>query len=143
MRRSIAALAFTATLSISADAADTLPINPEVTPENIHATICVKGWSARVRPPQVYTDRVKKHLMREAGIPLDMIHDYVLDHIIPISSGGSPTALSNLRLQRREESLEKDRAENRSHQFECDGRMSLHDAQHTIYADWRKLLPIR
>lgn len=131
------------TLVTFAARADVLPVNPDVTQDNIHETICVKGYSAKVRPPQVYTDRVKKHLMREAGIPLEDIHDYVLDHVIPISSGGAPASLSNLRLQRRDESLEKDRAENRSHQFICDGRMSLRDAQQMMYVNWRALLPIR
>lgn len=130
-------------LSVGAAHAESLPVNPDVTPENIHETICVSGWSGSVRPPQIYTDRVKKHLMREAGIPLEDIHEYILDHVIPISSGGSPTALSNLRLQRREESLEKDRAENRSHQFICDGRLDLRSAQRTMATDWRRLLPVR
>jgi hypothetical protein len=142
LRAPISAIFLLATTSFAMGAGD-LPVNPDVTPETIHSTICVSGYSSSIRPPQAYTDRVKRHLMREAGIPFEFIHDYVLDHVIPISSGGSPTDLRNLRLQPRDLSLAKDRAENRSHQFICDGRLDLRSAQQTMYSDWRRLLPAR
>jgi hypothetical protein len=141
-KATISAIYLLASASFATATGD-LPVNPDVTPENIDETICVKGYSSSIRPPQVYTDRVKRHLMREAGIPIEFIHDYVLDHVIPISSGGSPTDLRNLRLQPRDLSLAKDRAENRSHQFICDGRLDLRSAQQTMYSDWRRLLPAR
>jgi hypothetical protein len=120
-----------------------LPVNPDVTPENIESTICVRGYSASIRPPQAYTDRVKRHLMREAGLPLDTIGDYILDHRINIAIGGSPTSLQNLQLQRHDLSLEKDRAENRAHSLVCTHRLSLREAQAIMFTDWRRLLPTR
>jgi hypothetical protein len=41
--------------------------NPDVNPSNIRQTICVKGWSGTVRPPQAYTDELKKTQMVEYG----------------------------------------------------------------------------
>ena len=121
--------------------AESLPVNPDVTPENIEQTICVKGWSKSVRPPQIFTDRVKKHLMRQAGLPLESIGDWILDHRINIAIGGSPTALANLMLQPRDESFEKDRAENRAHSLICTHRIDLRQAQLTMWKDWRQMLP--
>lgn len=129
-------------LATSTAIAGPLPVNPDVTPENIESTICVKGWSKSVRPPQIYTDRVKHHLMREAGLPMESIGDYILDHRINIAIGGSPTALANLTLQLRDESFEKDRAENRAHSLVCAHRLDLRDAQKIMWADWKKLLRV-
>lgn len=142
LRAPISAIFLFASASFATATGD-LPVNPDVTPETIHSTICVSGYSSSIRPPQAYTDRVKRHLMREAGIPFEFIHDYVLDHVIPISSGGSPTDLRNLRLQPRDASLAKDRAENRSHSLVCDGRLGLREAQQTMYSNWQALLPVR
>ena len=38
--------------------------NSEVTQANIQQTICVKGWTATVRPPQSYTGTVKKQQLQ-------------------------------------------------------------------------------
>jgi hypothetical protein len=138
----ISAIFLFATTSFATATGD-LPVNPDVTPENIDETICVKGYSSSIRPPQVYTDRVKRHLMREAGLPLDTIGDYILDHRINIAIGGSPTSLHNLQLEDRFESFEKDRAENRAHSLVCTHRLSLREAQAIMYSDWRRLLPAR
>ena len=35
-------------------------LNPEVTQENIHETVCVKGWTASVRPAEESTYRMKR-----------------------------------------------------------------------------------
>jgi len=55
-----------AALSICAHAGD-LPdpaltpgaINSDVTQDNIHNTVCVRGWTKTVRPPSFYTTRLK------------------------------------------------------------------------------------
>lgn len=130
-------------LGASAMAGESLPVNPEVTPDNIDQTICVSGYSHSIRPPSQVTNAIKKQLLDQAGIPRWQIHDYVLDHIIPISSGGAPDDPRNLRLEPREESFLKDRSENRSHDLVCTHRLSLREAQQIMWSNWRKLLPAR
>jgi hypothetical protein len=120
----ISAIFLFATTSFATATGD-LPVNPDVTPENIDETICVKGYSSSIRPP------------------LDTIGDYILDHRINIAIGGSPTSLHNLQLEDRFESFEKDRAENRAHSLVCTHRLSLREAQAIMYSDWRRLLPAR
>ena len=133
------ALALVASAAIAAP----LPINPDVTPDHIGSTICVSGYSHSIRPQSQVTNAIKKQLLDEAGIPRWEIHDYVLDHVIPISSGGSPDDPRNLRLEPREESFLKDRAENRSHDLICTHRLGLREAQQMMWTDWKKLLPSR
>jgi hypothetical protein len=124
-------------------AQESLPTNPDVTPENVDQTICVTGYSHGIRPPSQVTNAIKKQLLDQAGIPRWQIHDYVLDHVIPLSSGGSPDDPRNLRLEPREESFLKDRAENRSHDLICTHHLNLREAQQMMWNDWRKLLPAR
>ena len=126
-----------------APGAETLPVNPNVTPENIDLTICVKGFSHSIRPPWQFTNSIKHRLLDEAGIPSEAIHEYVLDHVINIAIGGAPDDPRNLRLQPREESLQKDRAENRAHDLVCTHRLGLREAQRIMWSDWRRMLPHR
>jgi hypothetical protein len=55
-------------------------INPKVTQENLHATVCMWGWSRTVRPPATYTNRFKAKQMRELGLP-GTVHNYHEDHL--------------------------------------------------------------
>jgi hypothetical protein len=127
----------------AATADEVLPVNPDVTPDNVDQTICVSGFSHTVRPPWHVTNEIKRKLLVEAGVPPEQAHDFILDHRIPISSGGSPDDPANLILQSKEEAAEKDRAENRAHSLICTHRLGLRDAQTMIWRDWHKLLPNR
>lgn len=70
--------------------------NPDVTQDNTWQTICTSGWTKAVRPPQAYTDKVKRDLLADlGGAPLD----YELDHIIPLAAGEHPTNPQKLDLQ--------------------------------------------
>jgi hypothetical protein len=120
-----------------------LPTNPDVTPDNIATTICVSGYSHTVRPPSQVTGAIKRRLLSDAGLPPDMVHDFILDHIIPISVGGSPDDPRNMVLQPKAEASLKDRAENRAHSLVCTHRLDLRQAQQTMWSDWRRLLPAR
>ena len=42
-------------------------IDPAVTQQNIHSTICVKGYTKTVRPPSYYTNKLKKAQISEYG----------------------------------------------------------------------------
>jgi hypothetical protein len=35
-------------------------LNPAVTQATIHSTICVPSWTATIRPPATYTNRLKR-----------------------------------------------------------------------------------
>ena len=85
--------------SAGAATAETIPLNPAVTPSTLQSTICVKGWTASIRPPVSYTNRIKKQRMADMGLPLELIGDFQLDHKLPLSLGGSPDDPRNLVLQ--------------------------------------------
>lgn len=112
--------------------------DPAVTQANIGSTICVRGYTTRVRPPVSYTDPLKRQLMARYGSS-GSATAYELDHLIPLEVGGSPTSVHNLWPQSRDThpgSPEKDRLENWLRDQVCGGRMTLADAQRSIAADW-------
>lgn len=136
-----------------ARAADTAPciqtshgclwINPDVTQDTIQTTICVRGYTKSVRPGTAYTNGIKKKLMREQNLDLSTIHDYELDHIIPLEVGGHPRNPSNLMLQPWEGDAgahAKDKLENRLHTMVCKGKLALKDAQTCIAENWQACL---
>jgi hypothetical protein len=71
-------------------------LNPEVTQETIGATICVRGWTRTVRPPQQYTHALKRQQIREFGYADRKLGDYEEDHLVPLGLGGAPYDPRNL-----------------------------------------------
>jgi hypothetical protein len=69
--------------------------DPLVTQSNIRNTICRRGYTSTVRPPFEYTNAMKHRLMRIYGAT-GSIHDYELDHLIPLELGGCPNCEANL-----------------------------------------------
>jgi hypothetical protein len=144
------AVALTAAPAFAADTAPCIQTshgciwtNPDVTQDSISTTICVKGYTKSVRPGVAYTNGIKKKLMREQGLDVATLHDYELDHIIPLEVGGHPRNPSNLMLQRWEgdnSARTKDKLENRLHAFVCKGKLSLKDAQTCIAENWQACL---
>ncbi len=118
-----------------------IPLNPAVTQETIQQTICVPGWTKTVRPSFSYTNRIKHKKLREAGVPASSIHDYELDHIIPLSLGGSPNDERNLQLQPWDEAHLKDAVESCLPKAVCDGSMTLAEARKRIWSSWREGCP--
>jgi hypothetical protein len=131
------------TLSILCLASYAQPItalNPDVKQDTIAQTICVSGYTKTVRPATVYTNDVKKKLMREQGIDWKSRADYELDHIIPLALGGHPRSLDNLVLQHWEGTdgaKRKDKLEVKLQCLVCTGTLLLDDARADIYQDWR------
>jgi hypothetical protein len=123
------------------------PVNPDVTPETIRATICVSGWTKTVRPPVSYTNAIKKKLMEDAGIEWSHASELELDHRLPIEDGGSPTDPANLWLQTwapespwpgiESGAHLKDAVETRLKRLICTGHIELREAQACIWNDWR------
>ena len=115
-------------------------VNPAVTGDNIYDTICIPGWSAMVRPPVSYTNKVKKQRLQEIGLGMDSSPEYELDHRIPISVGGHPRDLRNLALQEWDGpngAHAKDVVEARMHRMVCDGKIELRVAQRCLARSWQ------
>jgi hypothetical protein len=113
-------------------------IDPRVTQRNIRNTICWRGYTASVRPPFEYTNAMKHRLMRLYGVR-GSIHDYELDHLIPLELGGCPDCEANLWPQPRNVfpgAAEKDEVEDYLHHGVCSGALSLGEAQREIASDW-------
>ena len=116
-------------------------IDPRVTQSNIRNTICRRGYTSTVRPPFEYTNAMKHRLMQIYGVT-GSIHDYELDHLIPLELGGCPNCEANLWPEPRNlfpGASEKDEVESYLHKQVCSGAMSLAAAQREIAADWYAL----
>jgi hypothetical protein len=103
-------------------------LNPDVTEPTIGATICVKGWTATVRPPVEYTNALKAEQMKqygETGPP----SAYQEDHLISLELGGNPTDPRNLWPEPYPRAADVDRIENELNAKVCAGELSLADAQ--------------
>ena len=116
-------------------------INPAVTQERIGTTICVRGWTRTVRPPESYTYALKRRQMRAWGYVDRRLSHYEEDHLIPLDLGGSPDDPRNLWPEPRQSADgwtadRKDKLEDVLHQMVCNGRLSLVEAQRAIARDW-------
>jgi hypothetical protein len=74
-------------------------INVDATQASLPQTICVRGWTATVRPSTSYTNAVKSKLLRQQGLPQADSANYELDHLIALALGGHPRKPENLWLQ--------------------------------------------
>jgi hypothetical protein len=118
-------------------------VNPGVTQASIAETICKRGWSSSVRPPESFTEGLKRYQLFSLDSPYfapDMpLRNFEEDHLIPLGLGGSPADLRNLwpepRFGRWSARL-KDRLEDRLHTMVCRGELRIEEAQHDIAADW-------
>jgi hypothetical protein len=114
--------------------------DPHVTAANIHQTICVSGYTRKVRPPASYTDKLKIQQLAAYGYADRKPADYEEDHLIPLELGGSPRDPRNLWPEPRYGAYPasvKDGVENRLHTEVCAGSLTLAEAQRRIAADWR------
>ena len=114
--------------------------NPNVTQENISATICKSGWSSKVRPPTEVTNPLERQLLDRYGNPHGSNPaDYELDHLIPISLGGALKDPKNLWPEYGPIPNPKDAVEMRARASVCAGRISLSDAQRKMATNWVSL----
>ncbi len=109
--------------------------NPVVTQATIHRTICVSGWTTKVRPPSSYTTRLKIQQMYLYG-DRGSTSLYEEDHFIPLELGGSPTSAKNLWPEYGHIPNPKDAVENAAKKAVCGGHMSLVAAQRAMVANW-------
>jgi len=116
-------------------------INPDVTQQTIETTICVRGWTRLVRPPESYTEPLKREQIAEYGYQDRRLRDYEEDHLIPLELGGAPTDPRNLWPQPHEApgdwgSYAKDRLESRLNGLVCSGALTLDTARTAIATNW-------
>jgi hypothetical protein len=112
--------------------------NPEVTQTSIGTTICVPGWTAKVRPPVAFTNLLKTSQMIEYG-ETGPPSDFEEDHLINLGIGGAPQDPHNLFPQPRtgpRSASMKDQEETQLQRDVCSGRTTLATAQAQILADW-------
>lgn len=164
-----ATLPVTATVTVPLTAPGALPdpvytpgaTNPSVAPQTIAGTICASGWTATVRPPESYTEEVKRLETMSGGtvsyggvtyqvhgfeLADPTLSHYELDHLIPLELGGAPADPRNLWMQPYETptgaaakgtgSETKDKVENSARAAVCDGRLTLADAQRLMATNW-------
>jgi len=102
--------------------------NPNVTQANIHTTICVRGWTATIRPPLPFSSVLKRKLYRAEHLT-GGLRAYELDHLVPLEAGGAPSDLNNLWMEPIHDALVKDRLENSARARICAGRLTLAQGQ--------------
>jgi hypothetical protein len=103
-------------------------VNPDITQQNIAATICKHGWTRTIRPPTDYTNALKLKQMRDYGVG-GSPQQYQEDHLISLELGGHPTDARNLWPEPYPRAAEMDSIENNLNAKVCSGDMSLDDAQ--------------
>jgi hypothetical protein len=116
-------------------------VNPDVTQQTIETTICVRGWTRLVRPPESYTEPLKREQIAEYGYRDRRLRDYEEDHLIPLELGGAPTDPRNLWPEPHEAagdwgSYAKDRLESRLNELVCSGALPLDTARAAIASNW-------
>ncbi len=109
-----------------------------VTQANIQLTICRTGYTSTVRPPESYTEPLKRQLVQSYG-ETGALSRYELDHLVPLELGGHPTSVANLWPEPGASPNSKDRVELAANRAVCSGRLALADAQREMAADWTKL----
>jgi hypothetical protein len=103
-------------------------LNPDVTQQNIRETICTHGWTATIRPPESYTDALKRRQMRQYH-EQGSTSGYQEDHLISLELGGSPTDPRNLWPEPYPRAAQMDQQENELNAAVCSGQMTLAQAQ--------------
>lgn len=113
-------------------------INPFVTQDNIQSTICVAGFTGKIRPSVARTNRIKAIVMQKYGFK-GKPAEVELDHKVPLELGGAPLDIKNLWPQPyapKPAAREKDIVETHLHKLVCNGEMTLKAAQVIISQDW-------
>ena len=103
-------------------------LNPDVTQADIRSTICKRGWTSTIRPPESYTDALKRKQMRAYGETGSM-SGYQEDHLISLELGGSPTDPRNLWPEPYPRASQMDQQENALNAEVCSGQLTLAQAQ--------------
>jgi len=112
-------------------------IDSVVNQDNIQQTICVKGYTKKVRPSASYTNQLKVQQITDYGYSDTNTKDYEEDHLISLELGGSPSDPKNLWPEPGASPNPKDKIENLCHEKICSGQISLSQAQKEIATNWQ------
>jgi hypothetical protein len=113
-------------------------LNPQVKQSTIGRTICKRGWTSTVRPPESVTEREKIASMAAYGDHRSVAF-YEYDHFIPLELGGATNDRRNLWPEPGGSPNAKDVVEDRLNRAVCDGQMTLAHAQRAIATNWVEL----
>jgi hypothetical protein len=98
--------------------------------------VCVPGYAKKVRAVPAW---LKRQAHAEYGITQYQTGDYEVDHLIPLSLGGS-NSIRNLWPQPTKtapwNSYVKDALERKLHKLVCAGQLDLKTAQREIASNW-------
>jgi len=116
-------------------------INPTVTQSNISTTICVVGYTTKIRPAASYTTALKQKQLattysRYGSSSTALFEE---DHLIPLEIGGSPKDPKNLWPEPWSGALgarKKDALENKLHLMICARLITLAEAQQAFATNW-------
>lgn len=114
-------------------------VEDTVTQDNIGSTICVSGFTTKVRPPSSATNKVKAMMYQAYDIPDGTTSE--LDHLVSLELGGSNDA-RNLWIEPGKIPNPKDTVENALHKAVCDHKVTLAAAQQAIATDWTTALAV-
>jgi hypothetical protein len=112
-----------------------------VTQATIGSTICVRGYTATIRPPPEVTAS-EKRASAAAYHYTGSLHTAEYDHLIPLELGGDPNTPANLWVQPNDRAAatttynSKDTLENALHQLVCSHQMPLATARKLIATNW-------
>jgi hypothetical protein len=143
------ALALSAAAAFAADVPDNRmtpgAINPIVTEDNINQTICMRGWTKRIRPPERYTYRLKRAQLHRPSSPYFVadayLRDFEEDHRVPLGLGGATHDRRNLWPEPRHgewNAEKKDELEDAIHELVCRHEITLEQGQAVFLGDWRE-----
>ena len=110
-------------------------LNPAVTPANLKETVCKPGWTATVRPPTSWTDKLRNADTPPSHKPLDG----ELDHLISIEDGGAPADARNLWWMIYADhygARVKDVLETKVKRLVCSGSITLDQARAALTPNW-------
>ena len=112
-------------------------VDPRVTQADIRSTICRRGYTRTVRPPESVTYPEKRASMRAYG-DHGPTHAYEYDHLIPLELGGAANDLGNLWPEPGASPNPKERLEDVLNALVCRRQLPLRDAQRLIATNWVK-----
>src|SRR5579875_198868 len=110
-------------------------LNPKVTQATINRTICRRGWTSTVRPPEWVTEPEKLASMHAYGDHGPM-SDYEYDHLVPLELGGATNDPRNLWPEPGASPNPKDRVEDELNRQVCRRQITLAEAQREIASNW-------
>jgi hypothetical protein len=112
-----------------------------VTQANISSTICAKGYTESIRPPEDITEQEKAASAQAYGY-IGSLETAEYDHLIPLELGGDPNDPANLWVEPNDNPTatstdnSKDVLESRLNDLVCSGQMTLAAARQAIATNW-------